>query len=82
MKTAELKGAVDHALPVLHLTSPDGSLRAVLVNYACNRRISRPDVNVKYMVTGWKRKNNSDQGIRAMAGAIGYYRETYPVLKR
>ncbi len=30
------KGPVDHALPILVVTKPDGSLRAVLANYACH----------------------------------------------
>ncbi len=38
-------GAVDHALPVLRITNPDGSLRAVLVNYACHGISLGPDVN-------------------------------------
>ena len=29
-------GPVDHALPMLRVTDPDGTLRAVLVNYACH----------------------------------------------
>ena len=29
-------GPVDHDLPILRVTSPDGKLRAVLVNYACH----------------------------------------------
>jgi len=29
-------GAVDHTLPVLRVTDPDGKLRGVLVNYACH----------------------------------------------
>lgn len=29
-------GPVDHALPMLAVTDPDGSLRAVLANYACH----------------------------------------------
>jgi hypothetical protein len=29
-------GPVDHALPVLRVAAPDGSIRAVLVNYACH----------------------------------------------
>jgi hypothetical protein len=30
------EGPVDHELPLLRVTSPDGILRAVLVNYACH----------------------------------------------
>ena len=30
------EGPVDHALPMLRVTDPDGTLRAVLVNYACH----------------------------------------------
>jgi neutral ceramidase len=30
------EGPVDHALPVLQVRNPDGSLRAVLANYACH----------------------------------------------
>ncbi|NQU19906.1 MAG: neutral/alkaline non-lysosomal ceramidase N-terminal domain-containing protein [Candidatus Nealsonbacteria bacterium] len=30
------EGPVDHDLPVLRVTDPDGTLRAVLVNYACH----------------------------------------------
>ncbi len=29
-------GPVDHALPLLRITAPDGSLRAAFVNYACH----------------------------------------------
>ena len=29
-------GPVDHSLPVLRVTDPDGKVRAVLVNYACH----------------------------------------------
>lgn len=29
-------GPVDHALPILRITGPEGSLRAVLVSYACH----------------------------------------------
>lgn len=29
-------GPVDHSLPMLRVTDPDGNLRAVLVNYACH----------------------------------------------
>ena len=29
-------GAVDHSMPMLRVTSPDGKLRAVVVNYACH----------------------------------------------
>ncbi len=29
-------GPVDHSLPVLRVTDPDGKLRGVLVNYACH----------------------------------------------
>ncbi len=30
------KGPVDHSLPVIVVTKPDGAVRAVLVNYACH----------------------------------------------
>ena len=29
-------GPVDHALPILRITNPDGTLRAILVSYACH----------------------------------------------
>jgi hypothetical protein len=32
----EAAGPVDHALPMLRVTSPDGKLRGVLANYACH----------------------------------------------
>ncbi len=38
-------GPVDHALPVLRITSPEGAIRAVLVNYACHGISLGPDVN-------------------------------------
>lgn len=38
-------GPVDHTLPVLRVTNPDGTLRAVLVNYACHGIALGPDVN-------------------------------------
>jgi len=33
---ADGDGAVDHSLPVLRITSPDGTLRGVVFNYACH----------------------------------------------
>lgn len=33
---ANSDGAVDHSLPVLRITSPDGTLRGVVFNYACH----------------------------------------------
>lgn len=38
-------GPVDHALPVLRITRPDGILQAVLLNYACHGISLGPDVN-------------------------------------
>src|SRR5690606_31695936 len=38
-------GPVDHSLPMLSVTGPDGELRAVLVNYACHGTTLGPDVN-------------------------------------
>lgn len=38
-------GPVDHALPVLAVHSPEGSLRAVLANYACHCTTISPDIN-------------------------------------
>ncbi len=38
-------GPVDHTMPMLSVTNPDGSLRAVLVNYACHGISLGPDVN-------------------------------------
>jgi hypothetical protein len=38
-------GPVDHAVPVLRVTAPDGSLRAVLVNYACHCTTLDPNDN-------------------------------------
>lgn len=38
-------GPVDHTLPLLSVTNPDGTLRAVLVNYACHGISLGPDVN-------------------------------------
>jgi hypothetical protein len=34
-------GAVDHALPVMRVSDPDGKLRAVVVNYACHNTTLR-----------------------------------------
>lgn len=38
-------GPVDHALPVLRVSHPDGALRAVLLNYATHGITYGPDVN-------------------------------------
>ena len=38
-------GPVDHSLPVLFVSNPDGTLRAVLLNYACHGISLGPDVN-------------------------------------
>jgi Neutral/alkaline non-lysosomal ceramidase. len=38
-------GPVDHSMPVLRITNPDGSLRAVLLNYACHGISLGADVN-------------------------------------
>ncbi len=38
-------GPVDPALPILRITNPDGSLKAVLVNYACHGTTLEGDVN-------------------------------------
>jgi neutral ceramidase len=35
----ELKGPVDHAVPVLQVTAPDGRLRAVVMGYACHSTV-------------------------------------------
>jgi hypothetical protein len=39
------EGPVDHALPLLRVTDPDGNLKALLVNYACHGTTLGPDVN-------------------------------------
>jgi hypothetical protein len=39
-------GPVDHALPVLRVLSPDGTIRAILVNYACHCTTIDPALNV------------------------------------
>lgn len=38
-------GPVDHSLPILKIANPDGSLRAVFVNYACHGTTLGGDVN-------------------------------------
>jgi putative membrane-bound dehydrogenase-like protein len=38
-------GPVDHALPVLRVTDPDGTLRALVVNYACHCTTLDPKEN-------------------------------------
>lgn len=38
-------GPVDHSMPLLSIAAPDGSLRAVLVNYACHGTTLGGDVN-------------------------------------
>ncbi len=38
-------GPVDHSLPALRVTDPDGALRAVLVNYACHCTTLNPEIN-------------------------------------
>lgn len=35
------QGAVDHSLPLLRVTEPDGKLRAVVINYACHNTTLR-----------------------------------------
>ena len=42
-------GPVDHDVPVLKVTAPDGSLRAVLFGYACHNTTLRGDV---YQING------------------------------
>lgn len=39
-------GPVDHSLPVLKLVAPDGTLRAIVANYACHCTTLRPEENV------------------------------------
>jgi hypothetical protein len=39
-------GPVDHSLPALRLTSPDGALRAILVTYACHCTTLNPQDNL------------------------------------
>jgi neutral ceramidase len=36
---SELRGPVDHAVPVLRVTAPDGTLRAVTLGYACHSTV-------------------------------------------
>lgn len=38
-------GPVDHALPVLKVTAPDGKVRAVVTNYACHCTTIKPEDN-------------------------------------
>ncbi len=38
-------GPVDHSLPVLKATAPDGRVRAIVVNYACHCTTIKPDLN-------------------------------------
>lgn len=38
-------GPVDHSMPMLSVSNPDGSLRAVLINYACHGTTLGGDVN-------------------------------------
>lgn len=38
-------GAVDNSLSLLRITSPDGTIRAVVINYACHGITLGPDVN-------------------------------------
>lgn len=41
-------GPVDHALPLLRVTAPDGRLRAVLVSYACHCTTLSGDINATH----------------------------------
>ncbi len=41
-------GPVDHALPLLRISEPDGSLRGVLVNYACHCTTLSGDSNASH----------------------------------
>lgn len=38
-------GPVDHSLPVLRITDPDGRVKAILINYACHGITLGPNVN-------------------------------------
>lgn len=38
-------GPVDHTVPVLRVTDPDGKVKAILVNYACHGITLGPEVN-------------------------------------
>ncbi|SMO73619.1 neutral/alkaline non-lysosomal ceramidase N-terminal domain-containing protein [Fodinibius sediminis] len=39
------EGPVDHTMPLLRITDPEGNIRALLINYACHGTTLGPDVN-------------------------------------
>lgn len=39
------EGPVDHALPLLRVTDPEGNIKALLINYACHGTTLGPDIN-------------------------------------
>lgn len=73
-------GPVDPSLPILRVTSPDGKLRAVLVNYACHG--TTLDGNVNKLHGDWigeaqKRIESKHPGAIAMV-AIGFGADANP----
>jgi hypothetical protein len=39
------EGPVDHSMPLLRVTDPEGNIKALLVNYACHGTTLGPDIN-------------------------------------
>jgi hypothetical protein len=73
-------GPVDHSLPVLRVTDPDGMLIAVLLNYACHGISLGPDVNEihgDWMGEAQKEIEARHPGAIAMV-AIGCAGEAHP----
>ncbi|MGI6047217.1 MAG: hypothetical protein ACOYEG_04325 [Petrimonas sp.] len=76
-------GPVDHSLPVLFVSDPDGTLRAVLMNYACHGISLGPDVNSihgDWMGEAQKEIEARHPGAIAMV-TIGYAGDSHPKLR-
>jgi hypothetical protein len=76
-------GPVDHSLPVLVVSNPDGTLRAVLVNYACHGISLGADVNEvhgDWMGEVQREIEERHSGAIAMV-AIGCAGDTHPKLR-
>lgn len=76
-------GPVDHSLPVLVVSNPDSTLRAVLVNYACHGISLGADVNEvhgDWMGEAQREIEARHPGVMAMV-SIGCAGEAHPKLR-
>ncbi len=79
----EAGGPVDHSLPVLRVTDPDGTLRAIWLNYACHGIAVGPDVNAihgDWMGTAQDAIEANHPGAMAMI-SIGCAGDAHPALR-